>query len=146
MPPAVGVDYLSKMTGLNMKEFSVDAPMPNWPDGHHGPTGIADAIVQVAKEEGLTVQQTYKRILPQMAGNMFTGDPVQVADLMEGWYSGKGCDGFMVAAPVVPTGMERFTHLVGPELQRRGLFRSEYEGRTLRENIGLKRPVRRIVE
>ena len=146
VPLAVGVDYLSKMTGLNMKAFPVDGPMPNWPEGHHGPTGIAGAIVQVAQEEGLTVQQTYMRILPQMAGNMFTGDPVQVADVMEAWYSGKACDGFMIAAPVVPTGMERFTHLVVPELQRRGLFRSEYEGRTLRENIGLKRPVRRIVE
>ncbi len=146
VPPAVGVDYLSKMTGLNMKEHPVDGPMPNWPEGHHGPTGIANAIVEVAQKEGLTVRQTYKRILPQMAGNIFTGDPVQIADVMEAWYSGKACDGFMVAAPVVPTGMERFTHLVVPELQRRGLFRSEYEGRTLRENIGLKRPVRRIVE
>ena len=52
----------------------------------------------------------------------------------------------MVAAPVVPTGMERFTRLVVPELQRRGLFRVEYEGRTLRDNLGLKRPVRRIAE
>ena len=92
------------------------------------------------------MQQTYKRILPQMAGNMFTGDPVQVADVMEAWYSGKACDGFMIAAPVVPTGMERFTRLVVPELQRRGLFRVEYEGRTLRDNLGLKRPVRQIVE
>jgi alkanesulfonate monooxygenase len=75
-----------------------------------------------------------------MAGNMFTGDAKQVADRMEEWYVGKGCDGFMVAAPVVPTGMERFARLVIPELQRRGLFRSEYEGKTLRENLGLKRP------
>jgi N-acetyl-S-(2-succino)cysteine monooxygenase len=64
---------------------------------------------------------------------------------MEAWYRGKGCDGFMIAAPVVPTGLERFTRLVIPELQRRGLFRREYEGRTLRENLGLKRPARRIV-
>jgi N-acetyl-S-(2-succino)cysteine monooxygenase len=51
----------------------------------------------------------------------------------------------MIAAPVVPTGMARFTRLVVPELQRRGLFRREYEGRTLRENLGLKRPERRII-
>ncbi|MGB0552554.1 MAG: LLM class flavin-dependent oxidoreductase [Alphaproteobacteria bacterium] len=143
VPPAVGVDYLSKMTGLNMKEHPVDGPMPNWPEGHHGPTGIANAIVEVAQKEGLTVRQTYKRILPQMAGNMFKGDPIQVADVMEEWFRGKGCDGFMIAAPVVPTGMERFTRLVIPELQRRGLFRREYEGGTLRENLGLRRPVRR---
>jgi alkanesulfonate monooxygenase len=63
---------------------------------------------------------------------------------MEEWFVGKGCDGFMVAAPVVPTGMERFTRLVIPELQRRGLFRTEYEGRTLRENLGLRRPADRF--
>ncbi len=144
VPPAVGVDYLAKMTGLPMKDYPVDGPMIDWPDGHHGPTGIANAIVEVAQKEGLTVRQTYKRILPQMAGNMFKGDPIQVADVMEEWYRGKGCDGFMIAAPVVPTGMERFTRLVVPELQRRGLFRREYEGPTLRENLGLKRPERRI--
>ena len=79
-----------------------------------------------------------------MAGNMFKGDPVQVADVMAAWWRAKACDGFMIAAPVVPTGLERFTRLVIPELQRRGLFRRAYEGRTLRENLGLKRPARRI--
>ena len=88
--------------------------LAGWPEGHHGPTGIADAIVKVAKDKNLTVRETYKRILPQMAGNMFKRDPIQVADVMEEWYRGKGCDGFMIAAPVVPTGMERFTRLFVP--------------------------------
>jgi alkanesulfonate monooxygenase len=144
VPPAVGVDYLSKMVGRSMKSFPLDGPMPAFDEEHVGHTGIGRAIVKVAQEQGLTVRQTYRRILPQMAGNMFTGDAMQVADKMEEWYVGKGCDGFMVAAPVVPTGMERFTRLVIPELQRRGLFRTEYEGRTLRENLGLRRPVDRF--
>jgi FMN-dependent oxidoreductase (nitrilotriacetate monooxygenase family) len=146
VPSAVGVDYLSKMTGRDMKGYPLDGPMPDFPEQHEGPTGISHTIVQIAKEQDLTVRQTYQRILPQMAGNMFKGDPIQVADVMEAWYRGKGCDGFMIAAPVVPTGLERFTRLVVPELQRRGLFRQEYEGSTLRENLGLKRPVRRIVK
>ena len=79
-----------------------------------------------------------------MAGNMFKGDPVEIADVMEAWYREKGCDGFMIAAPVVATGLERFTRLVVRELQRRGLFRREYDGRTLRDNLGLKRPARRL--
>jgi FMN-dependent oxidoreductase (nitrilotriacetate monooxygenase family) len=144
VPPAVGVDYLSKMVGRSMKSFPLDGPMPAFAEEHVGHTGIGRAIVKVAQDEGLTVRQTYRRILPQMAGNMFTGDAKQVADRMEEWFVGKGCDGFMVAAPVVPTGMERFTRLVIPELQRRGLFRVEYEGRTLRENLGLRRPPHRF--
>ena len=144
VPAAVAVDYLSKMLGHNMKQYPVDGPMPDFAGQHVGPTGIAQAILAVAREQGLTVRQTAKRILPQMAGNMFKGDPVQVADVMEEWYRGQGCDGFMIAAPVVPTGLERFTRLVVPELQRRGLFRREYEGSTLRENLGLKRPANRL--
>jgi alkanesulfonate monooxygenase len=50
----------------------------------------------------------------------------------------------MIAAPVVPTGLERFIRLVVPELRRRGLFRREYEGHTLRENLGLARPANRF--
>lgn len=145
VPPSVGVDYLSKMIGRNMKDYPIDGPMPEFPEEHVGQTGIGRAIVDMAKTEGLTVRQAYRKILPQMAGNMIKGDPVQVADVMEAWYREKGCDGFMLSAPVVPTGLERFTRLVVPELQRRGLFRREYEGRTLRENLGLKRPARRLV-
>lgn len=144
VPPAVAVDYLSKMLGHNMKQYPLDEPMPDFAGQHVGPTGIAQAILKVAQDQALTVRQTAKRILPQMAGNMFKGDALQVADVMEEWYRGQGCDGFMVAAPVVPTGLERFTRLVIPELQRRGLFRRDYEGRTLRENLGLKRPMDRF--
>ena len=144
VPVAVGVDYLSKMMGQDMKQYPLDGPMPDFEGRYTGPTGIGQAILKVALEQGLTVRQTSRRILPQMAGNMFKGDPIQVADVMEEWYRSQGCDGFMVAAPVVPTGLERFTRLVIPELQRRGLFRTEYEGRTLRENLGLKRPADRF--
>jgi alkanesulfonate monooxygenase len=98
----------------------------------------------MAAAEGLTVAQTARKILPQMAGNLFRGNPTQVADQMERWYREQACDGFMVAAPVVPTGMERFCRLVVPELQRRGLFRAEYTGHTLRDNLGLARPENRF--
>ncbi|RYJ00479.1 MAG: LLM class flavin-dependent oxidoreductase, partial [Acetobacteraceae bacterium] len=142
--PAVGLDYLSKMVGTPMARFPLDGPMPDLGQEHVGPTGIGKAIVAMARAEGLTVRQTYKRILPQMAGNLFKGDAMQVADVMEEWYRGQACDGFMIAAPVVPTGLERFIRLVVPELQRRGLFRREYEGTTLRENLGLARPANRF--
>ncbi|WP_160122911.1 LLM class flavin-dependent oxidoreductase [Rhodovarius lipocyclicus] len=138
--PAVGVDYLSKMLGRKMQGYALDEPMPTFDEEHIGHTGIGKAILRMAHEEGLTVRQTYRRILPQMGGNMFKGDAKQVADIMEEWYTSKACDGFMIAAPVVPTGLERFIRLVVPELQRRGLFRTEYEGTTLRENLGLARP------
>ncbi|WP_407152227.1 LLM class flavin-dependent oxidoreductase [Bradyrhizobium sp. ORS 86] len=70
----------------------------------------------------------------------FVGSPAVVADQMERWFSEGGCDGFVVAATHVPGTYEDFVRLVVPELQRRGLFRREYEGDTLRDNLGLPRP------
>lgn len=144
VPDAVALDYLSKMVGAKMSAYPMDGPMPSLEGEHVGPTGIGHAILAMAREKRLTVRQTARTILPQMAGNLFKGNPMQVADVMEEWYRSQACDGFMVAAPVVPTGMERFCRLVVPELQRRGLFRRDYEGSTLRENLGLARPANRF--
>lgn len=143
VPDAVAFDYLSKMTGMRIAGLPPDGPMPVPEAGHLGPTGIGQAIVAMAGAEGLTLRQTARRILPQMAGNMIVGSARRVADTMEAWYREKACDGFMIAAPVVPTGLERFIRLVVPELQRRGLFRTEYEATTLRGNLGLRRPPNR---
>ena len=66
------------------------------------------------------------------------GTAGQIADVMEEWLETEACDGFNVTPTHLPGGCEDFVELVIPELQRRGLFRTEYEGRTLRENLGLK--------
>ncbi|HEY0419730.1 MAG TPA: LLM class flavin-dependent oxidoreductase, partial [Acetobacteraceae bacterium] len=70
----------------------------------------------------------------------FTGTPKQVADQMEEWFEGRGCDGFVLVAAQYPGSFEDFTRLVVPELQRRGLYHRDYAGATLRENLGLARP------
>jgi alkanesulfonate monooxygenase len=67
-----------------------------------------------------------------------------VADQMEEWFTTQGCDGFNVMFPYLPGGLDDFVDKVIPELQRRGLFRREYEGSTLRENLGLPRPPNRF--
>jgi hypothetical protein len=68
------------------------------------------------------------------------GTPEMIADEMEAWLMGRGSDGFTVMFSYVPQGLDDFVDRVVPELQRRGLFRTEYEGKTLRENLGLPRP------
>ena len=65
------------------------------------------------------------------------GSPTTIADYMEEWFRKDGCDGFNIMPPFLPGGLDDFVELVIPELQRRGLFRTEYEGKTLRENLGL---------
>jgi len=73
---------------------------------------------------------------------VFAGTPGEVADQMEEWFTSGACDGFVLAATHMPGAYEDFVRLVVPELQRRGLFRKDYEGTTLRENLHLPRPVR----
>ena len=77
-------------------------------------------------------------------GLAFVGTPRTIADDMERWLQGEGSDGFNIMFPYLPAGLDDFVERVVPELQRRGLFRTEYEGATLRENLGLARPANRF--
>ncbi len=79
-------------------------------------------------------------------GLALVGTPAMIADQMEEWLYSDACDGFNIMFPWVPGGLDDFVDRVVPELQRRNLFRREYEGQTLRENLGLPRPANRFFE
>ena len=74
------------------------------------------------------------------------GTPAQIIDSIGEWMDGRAADGFNIIPTHLPGGIEDFVELVVPELQRRGLFRTEYEGRTMRENLGLPQPTSRYAE
>ena len=97
-------------------------------------------IVNLARRERLTVRQLIGRLGGGRGHRTFAGTPEQVADALQHWFEHGAADGFNVMAPVFPSGLERFVDHVVPILQKRGLFRSEYEGNTLREHYGLARP------
>lgn len=80
------------------------------------------------------------------SGLAFVGTPQTIADDMEQWLAEEGSDGFNIMFPFVSEGLNDFVDKVVPELQRRGIFRQEYEGKTLRENLGLARPANRFFE
>jgi FMN-dependent oxidoreductase (nitrilotriacetate monooxygenase family) len=100
-------------------------------------------VVAMSRQEGLTLRQIYQRFGGARGQKTVVGSPAQIADHMEEWFHSYGVDGFLVQPSVLPSGLDEFVDLVVPELQRRGLFRTEYEGATLRENLGLERPVSR---
>ena len=88
--------------------------------------------------------ELFKLMAGARAHRILCGTPKSIADSMQEWFESGACDGFNVMFPYLPGGLDDFVNLVVPELQRRGLFRTEYEGRTLRENLGLPRPENRF--
>jgi FMN-dependent oxidoreductase (nitrilotriacetate monooxygenase family) len=135
---------LSIALGHDASVFDPDAPLPKIPESNASKTS-RDRVVAMAKRENLTVRQLAQR-LGGYSGLAFVGTPKTIADSMEEWLIGEGCDGFNVMFPFVPEGLDDFVDKVVPELQRRGLFRREYEGRTLRENLGLPKPRNRFFD
>jgi alkanesulfonate monooxygenase len=133
---------LSIALGTDASKFDPDGPLPEIPPTNASQSGRERAIA-LAQRDNLTVRQLAQR-LGGFAGLSFVGTPATIAEQMEQWLMEEGSDGFNVMFPYLPEGLDDFVDRVVPELQRRGLFRREYEGKTLRENLGLRRPPNRF--
>jgi alkanesulfonate monooxygenase len=133
---------LSIALGTDASRFDPDGPLPPIPETNASKTGRERAIA-LAEREGLTVRQLAQR-LGGYAGLAMVGTPGTIADEMEAWLEGRGADGFNIMFPWLPGGLDDFVDRVVAELQRRGLFRREYEGTTLRDHLGLPRPPNRL--
>ncbi len=142
--PAVGVAALSKFCRADLSGYPIDGPLPDLSEEVVGMTSYRQAIDRLAKQQNLTIRHMYKMVVPSVGHVTFKGSVSQVADQMEDWYRSKACDGFNIYMPVLPRSLEGFVDLVIPELQRRGLFRKEYPGGTLRDTLGLPKPERSI--
>lgn len=133
---------LSIALGHDATRFNPDAPLPDIPESNASKSGRERAVA-LARRENLTVRQLAQR-LGGYAGLAFVGDPKSIADEMEEWLYSEGSDGFNIMFPYLPAGLDDFVDKVVPELQRRGMFRREYEGETLRDHLGLPRPENRF--
>lgn len=100
------------------------------PGSNQGVAGHRDRMMQVARAKGISFAEAVRRPRALVAGT-----PRMIADMMEDWFTSGACDGFILPPTIFPTTFEEFGRMVVPELQRRGLFRTEYTGRTLRENL-----------
>jgi alkanesulfonate monooxygenase len=136
------VASLSIALGHDASRFDPDGPLPEIPETNASKSG-RERVVELAKREKLTVRQLAQR-LGGYGGNAFVGTPATIADQMEEWLLSRASDGFNVMFPYLPQGLDDFVDRVVPELQRRNLFRRQYEGKTLRENLGLPRPANRF--
>jgi FMN-dependent oxidoreductase (nitrilotriacetate monooxygenase family) len=129
---------LSIALGHDASGFDPDGPLPAIPESNASKSG-RERVLALAERENLTVRQLAGR-LGGYSGLAMVGTAEMIADQMQEWLLTDACDGFNVMFPYLPAGLDDFVDQVVPELQRRGLFRREYEGTTLRENLGLPRP------
>jgi alkanesulfonate monooxygenase len=136
------ISSLSVVLGTDASGFDPDGQLPDIPETNASKSG-RQRIVDLAARDKLTVRQLAQRV-GGYGGLAFVGTPTTIADQMEEWLTSYGCDGFNIMFPFLPAGLDDFVDQVVPELQRRGIFRKEYEGKTLRENLGLPRPNNRF--
>jgi len=137
--PLVGLARVYASLG-DLSAFDIDGPVPE-PQREAEVRSSTARVLERARAGNLTIRQLYKQIVG--GGFYLIGTASDIADGMQEWYEAEACDGFNVLPPYLPGCCDDFVEHVTPELQRRGLFRTAYEGATLRENLGLKPHVNR---
>ena len=137
-----GIASLNGMLGYDVSGFDPDGPLPDIPETNASQSARA-RIIEVARAKNSTIRELAQKA-GSYSGLAFVGTPQTIADAMEAWVSGEGSDGFNIMFPYLPEGLDDFVDKVVPELQRRGLFRTAYEGVTLRDHLGLPRPDNRF--
>jgi FMN-dependent oxidoreductase (nitrilotriacetate monooxygenase family) len=137
--PKAGLSTLSYHLGVDLSLFPQDQVLPDNLDVP-GVEGHYREVAELTRRSGVSLAELGQRYGAGRTTLGFTGTPGSVADRMQEWFEAGACDGFMLQIPYFPGGVEDVVHLLVPELQRRGLFRTEYDGSTLRDTLGLARP------
>ena len=141
--PDVGKVLLATELGwIDLSPYPIDGPLPYHliKEDTNAAKGTQQLVVNMARTENLSIRDLYRRYAGARGQRTVKGSPQRIADDMEQWFREEGVDGFLIQPPILPGGLDDFVTLVIPELQKRGLFRTEYEGRTLRDRLGLPRP------
>lgn len=139
--PDIGYQIIQRyFPGVDLRTFDLDGPLPPFNPSTNGNQSRLSLVTELARRENLTLRQLYKRLAGARGHRVVVGTPQKIADEIQLWFENEGADGFNVMPPVLPESLNLFVDWVIPELQRRGIFRTAYQGKTLRENLGLKRP------
>jgi FMN-dependent oxidoreductase (nitrilotriacetate monooxygenase family) len=135
--PTNVMTLVSQRIGHDISGYSLDEPVPDFPPTQKT-RGFSEALLQLARKEKMTLRELYNVAAAARGHWVLCGTPSSIADTLEEWFVEKRADGFMILPAYFPQAFDEFVDLVVPELQRRGLFRREYGGVTLRERMGLR--------
>ena len=133
------IPLLSFFIGHDVSGFALDAPLPAL-QASEAMKSRTELLLAFARNNHLTLRQLAMSVAAARGHLMVVGTPAMVADTLQQWFESGAADGFNILPPYFPGGLDDFTEHVIPLLQARGIFRQEYEGRTLRENLGLPVP------
>ncbi len=135
----VAMAILSERLGRDMTGYDLDGVIPDLPlsDSSHG---FARVLLSKGRRDGMTLRQLYHLTAMARGHWVLCGSPETIANTLQEWFEGGAADGFIVMPTHFPAALDEFVDQVVPILQQRGLFRTEYEGTTLRDHFGLARP------
>ena len=152
--PTLGLNLLKQLGGFteDLSQFDLDQTLPEHLTQAQNGASRQQLILEIARKNNFTIRQLYQWVASARGhwtldtGHWtLIGTPEQIVDQLQAWFENEAADGFNILPPTTPASLDDFVDLVVPELQRRGLFRTAYEGKTLRENLGLKRPENQYV-
>jgi FMN-dependent oxidoreductase (nitrilotriacetate monooxygenase family) len=136
-----GLSLLSEALNFDFATKTIDDPFTDAElASMTGMHAMRDRVVEVSGKTNPTVRDFLDVTQRGKASHAVVGSAREIADYMEEWFTARACDGFVISATHIPGSYEDFVRFVVPELQRRELFHREYEGTTLRDNLGLTRP------
>ncbi|NGM20018.1 LLM class flavin-dependent oxidoreductase [Roseomonas stagni] len=143
LPDDVALAALARFTrGIDIFSYDLNGPMPELPEANSAKSR-QKLIMDMAKKHNMTLRQVARSVSAAQGHRVLVGTVGYIADQMQEWLEADACDGFNVICNYYPGPFDDFANQVIPELQRRGIFRTAYEGPTLRDNLGLRVPENR---
>jgi N-acetyl-S-(2-succino)cysteine monooxygenase len=140
LTPTNALALVSQRIGYDIAGYPLDGPIPDFPEKTDRGQAFSKALLEMARREKMTLRDLYNITAAARGHWVICGTPKRIADTLEEWFTAERADGFVVMPAYFPGAFDDFVNLVVPELQRRGLYRAEYSGPTLRDHLGLARP------
>ena len=139
LPIKAALKQLSFFIQQDCSQWELDAPVPKLPslEEFNGPVGRYETILEIIQDKQPTVRELLSYLNAGGGHLTLIGTPKEIVDEMERWFNAGVADGFNLMPPSLPDSLNDVVTLIVPELQRRGLYRHQYKGSTLREHLDL---------